>query len=281
MKGKRAKYQKKLPHEVSKEIGFPHLGLQLTEDEIRESMANSKNITDACRYMGISLKTWVDYAKRYIDLETGKTLYEMHRKYGNPNVVRTRKNKENLPRKYKKQIDKLLTYRKWTSPARVSILKKMLILHELHKEQCEHCGYEDRRIKDGKQPLMLHFVDGDRRNWELSNIRWLCYNCYFIQATDPFSGRMLRNMESSPIVGHETSFESNLLFYEFDESILKEIQVMQNFLEEGRYTEEEDLVDFKSKQEREMDAIKNAISEIQYTKLELGDDEESLIDKRI
>ena len=281
MRGKRKKYQKKLPHDVSKALGFPHLGLQLTEDEIREAMANSRNVAEACRYMGINHKTFKKYAEMYIDLETGKTLYETHKKYGNPNLVRPRKFKENLPRKFQKQIDKLLTYRKWTSPARVAILKKMLILHELHKEHCEHCGYKEKRVKDEKQPLLLHFVDGDRRNWQLENIRWLCYNCYFIHVFDSFSGRVLRNMQSAPLVGEETSFESNLLFYNIDESILKEIEQMQKFLDEGRYTEEEDLIDFKTQEEKDMEDLKNMVQEVQYVKHNLDDDEDSLIDRKI
>ena len=281
MRGIRKKYQKKLPWEQSKALGFPHLGLQLTEDEIRDSMAHSRTIAEACRYMGINFKTWVKYASMYIDLETGKTLYEMHRKYGNPNLIRPRKHKEYLPRLYQKQIDNLLTYRKWTSPARVAILKKMLILHELHKDACEHCGYHEKRVKDGKQPLLLHFVDGDRRNWQIENIRWLCYNCYFINVFDSFSGRVLRNMQSSPLVGDETSFESNLLFYNIDEAVLKEIENMQAFLDEGRYKNEEDLIDYKNQEDQDLIDLQNIVHEIKYIKPDLSDDENSLIDRKI
>jgi len=278
MKGIRARYQKKLPHEVSKAMGFPYLGLQFTEDEIRDSMKNSSTIKGACTYMGINFKTWVKYAKLYIDPETGKSLYELHRKYGNPNKVRPRKNPGNLPRLYKKQIDNLLTYRRWTSPTRVAILKRMLTLHGMNKEYCEHCGYHEKRLKDQKQPLLLHFVDGDRRNWQIENIRWLCYNCYFIHVFDSFSGRVLRNMQSSPIVGDETSFESNLLFYNIDESVLKEIENMQAFLDEGRYKEEDDLIDYKTHEENDLAELKKMV---EYIKPELDEDEDALIDRRI
>ena len=279
MRGKRKKYQKKLPHDVSKALGFPHLGLQLTEDEIRDAMNNSGNPTEAARYMGISYRTLRKYANMYVDLETGKTLYELH-VHGNPMYRKPRKYRELLPRKFKKQIDKLLTYRKWTSPSRVAILQKMLILHELNKEYCEHCNYHEKRVKDGKQPLLLHFIDGDRRNWTLSNIRWLCYNFYFIHVTDSFSGRVLRNMQSAPIVGDETSFESNLLFYKLDDATLKEIEQMQNFLDEGRYTEEEDLIDYDSQEEQDLQDLQD-MANSQYTKPDLDFDEDSLIDRRI
>jgi len=282
MRGPRKKYQKKLPHAVSKALGFPHLGLQLTEDEIREALANSSSIAEACRYMGgINIRTFRKYAEKYIDLETGKNLYELYRKFGNPHSLRPRTHiKENLPYRYQKQIDNLLTQRKWTSPSRVAILKKMLILHELHKEECEHCGYGEKRIKDNKQPLLLHFIDGDRKNWTLPNIRWLCYNCYFINVNDSFSGRVLANMQSSPIAGHETSFESNLLFYNLDDRVLREIEQMQKFLDEGRYTEETDLIDFKN-EAQDLQDLQSILTENQYIKHELDDNEDSLIDRKI
>jgi len=279
VRGKRKRYQKKLPHEVSKALGFPHLGLQLTEDEVRDAMSKSGNPTEAARYMGISYRTFRKYARMYIDLETGKTLYDLHVN-GKSLEKKTREYKEPLPRRFQKQIDKLLTYRKWTSPARVAILQKMLIIHELHKEYCESCDYHERRVKDGKQPLLLHFIDGDRRNWTLSNIKWLCYNCYFIHVTDSFSGRVLRNMQSSPIVGHETSFESNLLFYKLDESVLREIEQMQKFLDEGRYKEEDDLIDYEIREGQELQELEDMLN-IEYKKPELDEDEDSLIDRRI
>ena len=87
-------------------------------------------------------------------------------------------------------------------------------------------------------------------------------------------------MQSAPIVGDETSFESNLLFYKLDDATLKEIEQMQNFLDEGRYTEEEDLIDYDSQEEQDLQDLQD-MANSQYTKPDLDFDEDSLIDRRI
>jgi len=87
-------------------------------------------------------------------------------------------------------------------------------------------------------------------------------------------------MQSAPIVGDETSFESNLLFYKLDDNTLKEIEQMQNFLDEGRYKEEEDLIDYQSQEDQDMKDLED-MANTQYTKPDLDDDEDSLIDRRI
>jgi hypothetical protein len=273
MKGKRKKYQKKLPHEVSKALGFPHMGLQLTEEEIRDAMAHSDSNVSAARYMGITKITYKKYAERYVDIETGKTLYEIHKNKGGRYKKKTPKG----PKLYKKQMDNLLVKQKWTNPRRVALLRNMMQLHGLQKDSCEACGYDKRRIKDDKLPLMIHFVNGDRKDWSIENIKWLCYNCYFENVGDPFAGRVLRNMESSQVVGEETSEESNLLFYNLDEFYLQEIEKLGKFVEEGRYTEEEDLIDFKKDEDED---LKKFVEEFKYAKTEFTD-ENDFIDRRI
>ena len=81
-------------------------------------------------------------------------------------------------------------------------------------------------------------------------------------------------------MGDETSFESNLLFYKLDDNTLKEIEQMQNFLDEGRYKEEEDLIDYQSQEDQDMKDLED-MANTQYTKPDLDEDEDSLIDRRI
>ena len=276
MKGKRTKYQKKLPWEVSRDLGFPHLGFQLTEEEIREGMANSRSCAEAARYMGISLESFKKYAEKYIDIETGKNLYELHKNVGFKNQKKPRPHKNPLPKLYKKQIDNLLVEQKWTNPRRVALLRNMMMLHKLHKDACEQCGYDESRMKDGKLPLMIHFINGDRKDWRIDNIKWLCYNCAFQMCSDPFTGRVLNNIQSSPIVGHESSEENNLLFYNLDQYFLNEIDNMQTFVEDGRYKEANDLIDYS--EEADMQSYIDATKE--YHKPD-SFDLNDLIDRRV
>ena len=36
------------------------------------------------------------------------------------------------------------------------------------------------RVTDGKAPLLLDFFDGNWQNHKLDNLRFLCYNCFFL-----------------------------------------------------------------------------------------------------
>ena len=47
-------------------------------------------------------------------------------------------------------------------------------------QECSNCGYDECRSSDLLSPLLLDFLDGDGTNHELSNLRLICYNCFFI-----------------------------------------------------------------------------------------------------
>ena len=48
------------------------------------------------------------------------------------------------------------------------------------EECCSNCGYDEYRSSDMSKPLMLDYLDDDGTNKDLSNIRALCFNCFFI-----------------------------------------------------------------------------------------------------
>jgi len=41
----------------------------------------------------------------------------------------------------------------------------------------------------------LNFKDGNKRNWKLENLEFLCYNCYFLVIGDVFEKNQLEAME--------------------------------------------------------------------------------------
>jgi hypothetical protein len=59
-------------------------------------------------------------------------------------------------------------------------LKDKLIRSKKKEARCEMCNYHERRIVDGKIPLLLNFEDGNPKNHKLENIKLLCYNCTFV-----------------------------------------------------------------------------------------------------
>ena len=58
-------------------------------------------------------------------------------------------------------------------------LQYLLIKEGYLLAECSNCSHSDCR-KDGGQPLLLDFLDRDSHNHELSNLRLLCFNCYYL-----------------------------------------------------------------------------------------------------
>ena len=73
--------------------------------------------------------------------------------------------------------------------------KLRLIAEGFLKEECCRCQYHERRVLDEKVPLILHYIDGNKRNWKLENVEFLCYNCYFQCVGNIFEQRQLDAME--------------------------------------------------------------------------------------
>ena len=61
-------------------------------------------------------------------------------------------------------------------------LKKRLFLAKLKKPKCEICGWA-KTSTDGRLPLELDHINGDRHDNRLQNLRILCPNCHSLQST--------------------------------------------------------------------------------------------------
>lgn len=61
-------------------------------------------------------------------------------------------------------------------------LKKRLFLAKLKKPKCEICGWAKMSI-DGRLPLELDHINGNRHDNRLNNLRILCPNCHSMQIT--------------------------------------------------------------------------------------------------
>lgn len=156
----------------------------LSETEIRYAFENTKSIRAAARFLKVDVITLKKYAKQYIDEKTGKDLYELHK---NQAGVGIRKGYTVRKRGHHGLDDilegKFPTYRKYYS------LKKRIISEARLEEKCETCGYDTRRISDYSVPLLLDWIDGDKTNHKLENLRLLCYNCYYQEVGNILGGR--------------------------------------------------------------------------------------------
>lgn len=61
-------------------------------------------------------------------------------------------------------------------------LKKRLFKEGVKKALCELCGWS-KETSDGRIPVELDHINGDRRDNRLKNLRILCPNCHSLQPT--------------------------------------------------------------------------------------------------
>ena len=78
------------------------------------------------------------------------------------------------------------------------LLKKRLFREGLKRECCELCGWA-QRAPDGRLPLELDHMNGDKTDNRIDNLRVLCPNCHALQPTHRgLNKRSLRLGSGSP-----------------------------------------------------------------------------------
>jgi len=138
----------------------------ILESEIRDAQKKARSAMEAARLLGISYNTYKKYARQYNIFEDLK----------NPDGKGIRKG-YNIKRG-KFSLDDILAGKYPDYP--IWKLKQRLLLNGYMLEKCNNCGFEEKRITDGKVPLILDFHDGNRCNHKYDNLRMLCFNCSFL-----------------------------------------------------------------------------------------------------
>ena len=161
----------------------------LTENVIRNAMKHTQSNFQAARNLNITIETYRKYAKLYVDQETGKNLYELHKNNSGKGIKRV----------------------KWNHEISVDKINEIMASESYRaiKMECYICKHHEKRVIDYKQPLMLSFVDGNKHNWQIDNLRMLCYNCHFLYVGDLFSEKQIRSKEdaNAPLIKEEIDWE--------------------------------------------------------------------------
>jgi hypothetical protein len=161
----------------------------LTKEMILAAMAKTKSNMAAARYLSCSYVHYKKWAKIY-ESNTHENLFEQHKNQsgvGIPKFLRAGGKEPAL-------LD-IIEGRVNASSFTPDKIKYRLITEGYLEEKCGNCGFEERRVLDYKMPLLLHFKDGNKKNYKLDNIELLCYNHYFLTVGDIFSDKQIKGIE--------------------------------------------------------------------------------------
>lgn len=139
----------------------------ILESEIRDAQSKSKSAAEAARTLGVSYNTYKKWAQTY-------GIFDDLKNQAGVGITRS-----NQVHNGEYALDKILRGEgKPDYPIRT--LKRRLIQSGYFAEECTCCGFDEKRVTDGKVPLLLDFLDNDWTNHKLENLRFLCYNCFFL-----------------------------------------------------------------------------------------------------
>lgn len=140
----------------------------IDERELKNAIEQTRSFREAARYLNICYNTFKKYALLYdVWIVGGK----------NPSGKGIPKMRQGIRRELNDVLAGKFNGKK-LNPTRLrdQIIQEM----KLGEEKCSNCGYKERRIADGRVPLLLAYADEDRTNYKIENLSLLCYNCSFV-----------------------------------------------------------------------------------------------------
>lgn len=161
----------------------------LTKEDILRAQKMTRSNMAAARYLHVSYNHYKKYAKMYKN-DDGIVLLEAHKNQSGTGIPKfALKGSSKIP------LMDLLEGRVPIEHFQAREIKERLIFEGMIEEKCAKCNFSERRIKDTKVPVILNFKDGNKKNWHLDNLEFLCYNCSFLYAASPIEEKQAEAME--------------------------------------------------------------------------------------
>lgn len=162
----------------------------ITKEQILAAQSKTKSNRAAARYLHVSFVHYKRYAKMYKDVETGESLYDIHMNQSGKGIPKFLRIDGKEP-----ALMDVLEGRIPVEHFTPDKIKDRILREGLIEEKCHRCNLTERRALDERAPLILHFKDGNKKNYSLSNLDLLCYNCYFLYIGNIFSGKEIQALE--------------------------------------------------------------------------------------
>jgi hypothetical protein len=168
---------------------MPNPSKILTKEDILRAQKMTRSNMAAARYLHVSYNHYKKYAKMFKN-DDGVNLLEFHKNQEGKGIPKfALKGKDRIP------LMDLIEGRVPIEHFEAKDIKARIILEGLIEEKCNKCGMSERRITDTKVPVILNFKDGNKKNYHLNNIEFLCYNCSFLYAASPIDEKRAEAME--------------------------------------------------------------------------------------
>ena len=161
----------------------------VTKEDILRAQQNTRSNMAAARYLHISYNHYKKYAKMFKNDE-GVTLLEAHKNQAGQGIPKFAiSGIDNIP------LMDVLEGRVPIEHFDPRKIKARLLSEAMLVEVCASCGFSERRVTDQKIPVILNFKDGNKKNWHLDNVEFLCYNHSFLYAASPRDEKQAEAME--------------------------------------------------------------------------------------
>jgi len=177
----------------------------LTKESIISAMDKTKSVRAAARYLNCSYQHIKKWMKLYVD-SNGVSLFDAHKNQSGKGIPKFL-SVSTINKKEPAILD-IVEGRIDASHFNPQKIKYRLITEGYLKDECNNCGFHERRVSDYKSPLILHFKDNNKQHYRLDNMEMLCYNCYYLMVGDIFSGKQLEGLEDhKPMNQSEVDWE--------------------------------------------------------------------------
>jgi hypothetical protein len=161
----------------------------LTKEDIERAQTMTRSNMAASRYLHVSYNHYKKYAKMYKN-EDGVNLLEAHMNQEGKGIPKHLTNGGKEP-----PLMDLIEGRIPIEHFDPQKVKFRIIQECLIEEKCNKCGFSERRVIDTKVPLILNHKDGNRKNYHLDNLEFLCYNCSFLYAASAITDQQVQELE--------------------------------------------------------------------------------------
>ena len=144
--------------------------IPISKADIEYAQSQTKSNMEAARFLGVGYMRYRRYAK----------IYNLFDKHLNQTGIGTAKG---YAAKASTIPLKDVFANKHTGYSLIR-LKHRIIARNLMLEECDLCGFNEKRITDSKTPLLLTFRNG-KKDFTQENLQLLCYNCLFLTTGAP------------------------------------------------------------------------------------------------